>query len=141
MDARKFLTGTVVGGIAFFFLGYLIYGMALMNFMSSHAGSATGVQRNMEEFAWWALVVGNLSSAALLTYIFLKWANISSFGPGASAAGAVGFFAALGFDMTMFATSNIMDLTGICVDVIAFAGMNAVVGGVIGAVLGMGKKS
>ena len=141
MDTKKFLTGTLVGGIAFFFLGYLIYGMALMNFMSSHAGSAMGVQKSMEEFKWWALILGNLSSAALLSYIFLKWAHISSFASGATAAAVVGFFASMGFDMVMFATSNLMDLTGIVVDILAFTVMNAVVGGIIGAVLGMGKKS
>ena len=141
MDSKKFLTGTLVGGIAFFFLGYLIYGMALVNFMSSHAGSATGVQKSMEEFTWWALIVGNLASGALLSYIFLKWANVSSFASGASAAAVVGFFASMGFDMVMFATSNLMDLTAIVVDILAFTVMNAVVGGIIGVVLGMGKKS
>ena len=141
MDTKKFLTGTLVGGIAFFFLGYLIYGMALMNFMSSHAGSATGVQKPMGELTWWALIVGNLASGALLSYIFLKWANVSSFASGATAAAVVGFFASMGFDMVMFATSNLMDLTAVAVDIIAFTIMNAIAGGIIGAVLGMGKKS
>ena len=122
MDTKKFLTGTLVGGIAFFFLGYLIYGMALMSFMSSHAGSATGVQKSMEQLTWWALILGNLAS-------------------GATAAAVVGFFTSMGFDMVMFATSNIMDLTAVAVDIVAFTIMNAIAGGAIGAVLGMGKKS
>jgi hypothetical protein len=141
MNPKKFLTGTLVGGLAFFFLGYLIYGMALMNFMASHAGSATGVQRSMEEFAWWALILGNLASAALLSYIFLKWANVNSFGGGAAAAAVVGFFTSMSFDMVMFATSNLMDLTAVVTDIIAFTIMNAIAGGAIGAVLGMGSKS
>lgn len=140
MDTKKFLVGTIVGGISFFLLGYLIYGMALMNFMSQHGGSATGVQKMPEEFAWWALIVGNLTSGALLSYIFLKWAHVSTFGGGASAAATIGFFTALSFDMVFFATSNIMDLTGVITDIIAFTIMNAIAGGIIGATLGMGKS-
>lgn len=141
MDTKKFLTGTLVGGIAFFFLGYLIYGMILMDFMTSHGGSATGVQRTMDEFVWWSLIVGNLASGALLSYIFLKWADVSSFGGGATAAAAIGLLMAAAFDFTMYATSNLMDLTGLVVDILAATVMNALAGGIIGAVLGMGKKA
>ena len=141
MDTKKFLTGTLVGGIAYFFLGYLIYGMALADFMATHAGTATGVQKSMEEMVWWALIVSNLSWAALMTYIFLKWANISSFGGGASAAAIIGFLMTLGMDLLMFATSNVIDMTGMIADVAAATVMHAVVGGAIGAVLGMGSKS
>lgn len=141
MDTKKFLTGTLVGGIAYFFLGYLIYGMALEGFMASHAGTATGVAKSMDEIVWWALIVGNLSWAAMFSYIFLKWANVNSFGGGASAAAIIGLLMALGFDMVMFATSNVMDMTGMLADVAAATVMNALAGGAIGAALGMGSKS
>ena len=141
MDTKKFLTGTLVGGIAYFFLGYLIYGMALEGFMASHAGTATGVAKSMDEMVWWALIVGNLSWAAMFSYIFLKWANIKSFGGGASAGAIIGLLMALGFDMVMFATSNVMDMTGMLGDVAAATVMNALAGGAIGAALGMGSKS
>lgn len=141
MDTKKFLTGTLVGGIAYFFLGYLIYGMALEGFMASHAGTATGVAKSMDEMVWWALIVGNLSWAAMFSYIFVKWANVNSFGAGASAGAIIGLLMALGFDMVMFATSNMMDMTGMLADVAAATVMNALAGGAIGAVLGMGSKS
>ena len=141
MDTKKFLTGTLVGGIAYFFLGYLIYGMALEGFMASHAGTATGVAKSMDEMVWWALIVGNLSWAAMFSYIFVQWANVNSFGAGASAGAIIGLFMALGFDMVMFATSNMMDMTGMLADVAAATVMNALAGGAIGAVLGMGSKS
>jgi hypothetical protein len=141
MDTKKFLTGTLVGGIAFFFLGYLIYGLALASFFSGHAGAATGEMKSMEEIVWWALIAGNLSSGALLTYIFLKWANISSFGSGASAAAAIGFFMSLSMDLIRFATSNSLDLTASLTDVVVGTVMAGVAGGAIGAALGMGNKS
>lgn len=141
MDTKKFLLGAVSGGIAFFLLGYLIYGMALMSFFAEHAGSATGAMKSMEEMAWWALILGNLSLGALLSYIFVKWANISSFGTGASGGAAIGFFMSLSFDMTSFATTNMMDLTGAFADVAVGTVMTAIAGGCVGAVLGMGNKS
>lgn len=140
MDIKKFLLGTLAGGIAFFFLGYLIYGMALMSFFTAHSG-ASGAQKPMEELVWWALIVGNLASGALLTYIFLKCANITTFGSGASAGAVIGFFVSLSYDMISFATTNMMDLTASFTDVIVGSVMAAIAGGIIGVVLGMGNKT
>src|SRR5271154_1887803 len=123
MDMKKFLIGTIVGGIAFFFLGYLVYGMALASFFSAH--TVTSSMKTMADIVWWALIVGNLASGALLTYIFLKWAHVSSFGNGASAAATIGFFMSLSMDMTRFATEGTFDLTGSLTDVVAATVMTA----------------
>lgn len=141
MDTKKFFMGTMAGGLTFFLAGWLIYGMALMNFMMEHAGSATGVSRSDEDMVWWSLLLGNFASGALFTYVFLKWTNISSFGGGFRAAAAMSFLMAAGFDFTMYGTSNMMDLTGTVVDILAYTVMAGIGGGVIGAVLGMGKKA
>lgn len=141
MDTKKFLIGTLVGGIAFFFLGYLIYGVALASFFNQHSVAATGSMKTMEEIVWWALIAGNLASGALLTYIFLKWAHVTSFSSGASAAAAIGFFMSLSMDLIRFATSNSFDLAASLTDVVVGTVMAAVAGGAIGAVLGMGSKS
>lgn len=140
MDAKKFLIGTLVGGVAFFFLGYLLYGLALAGFFAGHAGAASGEMKTMEEIVWWSLIAGNIASGALLTYIFLKWANVSTFSSGLSAGGAVGFLASLSMDLIRYATSNSLDLTGSLADVAVGTVMSAVAGGIIGAALGMGNK-
>lgn len=139
MDTKKFLMGTVAGGISFFFVGYLVYGLALAGFMAEH--TVPGVARPMEQMIWWSLIAGNFAAAALLTYIFLKWANIASFGGGLSAAATIGFLMAASFDFSMYATSNMMDLKAALTDMVAFSVMSGISGGVIGAVLGMGKKA
>ena len=138
MDTKKFLMGTVVGGIAFFFLGYLFYGVAMMGFFEAHSG---GPGRPMEEMVWWALILGNFASGALITYIFLAWANISTFGSGASAAATIGFLMALSMNMIRYATSNAFDLTASLADVGVGTVLTGLCGGIIGAVLGMGKKA
>src|SRR5271154_3857736 len=132
MDMKKFLIGTIVGGIAFFFLGYLVYGMALASFFSAH--TVTSSMKTMADIVWWALIVGNLSSGALLTYIFLKWAHITTFGGGATAAAAIGFFTTLSMDLIRFATEGSLDLAASLTDVIVGTVMTAIAGGIIGAV-------
>ncbi len=139
MDTKKLLMGTLAGGLSFFFVGYIIYGIAMVGFFNEHIAACAG--RPMEEIVWWALILGNIASGALLTYIFLKWANVSSFGGGLSAAAAIGFFMALSMNLLRFSTSNMIDLTGALVDVGAATVLAAISGGVIGAVLGMGKKA
>ena len=99
-------------------------------------GSATGALKT--EIMFWPLILGNLALAALLSYVFLKWAKIKSFGDGMKAGAVIGFLMALSFDMILYDTTNMMDLTASIVDVIVFAVGTAIGGGVIGLVLGMG---
>ena len=127
-----------MGGIAFFFIGYAIYGVALEGFFTEHIASCAG--KPMEEMNWGALILGNVSSGALLTYIFLKWANVSTFGAGATAGATIGFFIALSMNMVRFATSSVIDLTGALGDVGAYTVLSAISGGLVGVVLGMGNK-
>ena len=138
MNTRKFFIGTLAGGIAFFFLGYLIYGMALAGFFSRHTIAPPGSMKQMTELIWWALILGNLASGALLSYIFLKLGNIGSFGSGAGTGAAIGLFVALSMDLIRYATENSFDMTAVIVDVLAGIVMYAIAGGVIGAVIGKG---
>jgi len=138
MDAKKFAIGTLVGGIAFFLLGWLMYGMLFMNYFQANVGSATGV--NKEAMDMWALFLGNLAMAALFTLIFLRWAGVSTFVGGLKAGAVIGLLIALGYDLTMFGTTNIMTLGGVMMDVVVYTVMSAIAGGLIGLVLGMGKK-
>jgi len=138
MDSKKFLLGTLVGGVAYFFLGYLFYAVLLGDFLANYAGTAENVQKT--EMEWWPLILGNLALAALFSYIFLKWANIKSFGAGLQAAGTIGFLMALSFDMIMYDTTNLTTLTGAFVDILIFTVMAAIGGGIIGMMVGMGNK-
>lgn len=138
MNNKKFLFGTLSGGVTLFILGFIVYALLLENFFIEHAGSATGVAKT--EMQFWPLIVGNLSLGALLAYLFLKWAAIKSFGEGFRAAVLIGFFIAFGYDMIMYDTSNIMDLTATLVDIIAFSAMMGIAGGIIGLTVGAGSR-
>ena len=101
---------------------------------------ATGTMKAQADFVWWALVAGSICQGLLMSYIFNKWANIHSLGAGATAGAVISFFVTAGFDLTMFATSNLSTLTGSCVDIIAGTVMGAIVGGAVGMANGMGSK-
>ena len=118
-------------------LGYVFYGVLLSGFFESNAGSATGVARTPDELIWWGLILGSLAFAALITYIFLKWANISTLMSGLRSGAVIGLLLALSFDLIMYATSHLMNLTAVIVDVIVAVIMTAIIGGVIGAVMSM----
>ena len=139
MNTKKFFIGTLVGGIVFFFLGYLIYGMVLSGFFTRHSAAAPGSMKQMSDIIWWALILGNLASGALLSYIFLKLGNIASFGSGASTGAAIGLFVALSMDLIRYAVENSFDMTAMIVDVLVGVVMYAIAGGVIGALMGRGK--
>ena len=140
MNINKFLLGTLVGGIVYFFLGYLVYGVAMADFFKNHSMSPAGTMKPMSDIIWWALILGNLASGALLTFIFLKLGNVNSFSKGASMGAAIGFFTGLGMDLIRYATENGLNRRATLVDVLLGVVMTAITGGIIAVVLGMGTK-
>ncbi len=140
MDSKKFLIGTLVGGIALFLLGYLFYGKLLMDFFTQHSHAPAGADKAMSDIIWWALILGNFVTGALLTYVLLKAGNVNSVGSAVGIAATIGLLTALGADLVRYATANSFDLTALCADVVVFTIMTAITGGIIGAVLGLGKK-
>ncbi len=72
MNTKNFLVGGIVGGIVYFLLGWLFYGNLMMQYFHDHPGTATGVERHMDNFEWWALILGNLFTGLLIAYVFTK---------------------------------------------------------------------
>jgi hypothetical protein len=140
MDSKKFVMGTLAGGISFFLLGYLFYGLVLNGFFMKHSLAPAGSMRGMSDIVWWSLILGNLAGGALLTWIFLKLGNIRSFGSGFGTGASIGFFLALSMDLIRYATEVSTDHTGVIADVAVGTVMNGIVGGIIGVALGMGFK-
>ena len=136
MDTKRLVTGTVVGGIVMFVVGYLVYGMALMDFFATNMGSATGVAREAPVF--WALAVGNLAFAALITWAIMSQPGNVDAGNGFRLGATVMLLVWVGADFIMYATSNVSNLTATLVDPLISAG----IGGVMGTAIAMvaGKK-
>ena len=138
MDIKKLLIGGIVGGILYFLLGWLIYGMLLMDFMMGHPGTATNVDRAEMDYLY--LIIGNLAMGFLLAYVFVK-SNVSSMAGGLVTGGIIGALVSVGVDCVMYATTNVVSKTAMAADVAAMTVMSAIVGAAVGMVMGMGKKA
>lgn len=134
MNIKKLLIGGIAGGVAFFLLGFLIYGNLLMNFMSNNPGLAGNVSRAEPDFMY--LIIGNMAIGFLLTYIFLK-ASVSSFAGGVITGGIVGLLMSVGYDCMIYATTTTMSKTAMAADVAAATIMTAVTGGIIAILIGL----
>jgi hypothetical protein len=136
MTAKSQILATIVGFIVIFLLGWLLYGILLMDFYAANSGAATNVSRSEDEMVWWALILGNLLQTYFLVFVFSRWAGISTFSGGLKGGLIIGFLIGLAFNLTMFGTTNLMNLTAVIVDPFVSAIMMGITGGVVGMMLG-----
>jgi len=141
MNTKKFLIGGLVGGVVYFLLGYLFYGNLLSDFFHNNAGTATGVDRAMDQFEWWSLALGNVLSGCLLSYVFVK-SGITSAAAGLVTGGVIGLLMAAGYDFISYGVANLMTTTSVFGDIGTFTIMSAITGAIVGWVCGrIGKAS
>jgi hypothetical protein len=132
----KLLRGTLFGGIAYFFLGWIIYGMLLMDFFSS--GTNTCLNRPDGEMVWWSMIVSNLLTALFLT-LFLHWSKASVITDGLKTGAIFGalFTGSMAFSFWSM-TTMYSGLTTLLAEILVSAALYAIVGMVI--VLTWGKS-
>lgn len=129
MNTTKFFIGGIAGGVVYFLLGYLAYGVLLANYMHSFV---PGVDRSMDTLVYWALIVGNLSFGFAISYaVNHAGASLTS---GLATGFVIGFLFSAGFDFTMYATSHSISLHQVAADVAAFTVISAIAGAVVGAI-------
>ncbi len=138
MDIKKLLMGGIAGAVTTFLLGWLIFGMLLMDFMNSNPGFAGNINRTEPDFLY--LIIGNLSMGLMFAYIFIK-SSVNTLSGGLVYGGIIGLLMTVGFDSIMYSTTTTISKTAMAADVAATTVMFAISGAVIGMVLGMGKKS
>ncbi|MBK6948264.1 MAG: hypothetical protein IPH16_09550 [Haliscomenobacter sp.] len=141
MSTNKILLAGLAGGVVYFLLGWLIYGMVLASFMNGQSTpEGMAVMRPDEGMIFWAMIVGNIAGGMLLAVIFGRWANISTWQTGAMAGAVIAGLMAMSYDFLLYGTTNMMTLTGILADIVVYAVMGAIAGAVVALVLGSGKK-
>jgi hypothetical protein len=113
----RIIRGTVFGAIAFFLLGWLIYGVLLMDFFSVNMNQC--VNRTGGEIIWWALVLANLITALLLTLI-LRWSDAKEGKDGLQIGAIFGVLISLSIDLSYWSmTTMFNDFISLLVDVVA----------------------
>jgi hypothetical protein len=135
MDTKRLLTGTVVGAVVLYALGYLFWGVLFVSFFEGQAGWATGLPR--EDTILWASAVGLLTIAMLIT-LAIGWTGGSSMMDGLKTGALVGFLVWFGVDMIIYANFNFGTLTVQLVDPFVELMRSGLAGAAIGAVSGGG---
>lgn len=136
----RFIVSSVAGGIVFFILGFLIYGMALFNFMQANTVQYEGLIKDPPNFI--ALAIANIVWGAMIAFVTDYWAGASTWAGGAKVGAILMFFAVLALDVQFVAFMNMYKgATVVIVDVIGVTVMGAVAGAVIGFIIGKMKGS
>jgi len=139
MNTNKILLGGIIGGIVFFLLGWLIYGMMLYDFMSANGNQCAA--RPETEMIWWALILGNIAGGLMLAVIF-SWSNVTTMSGGMVKGAIIGLFYSIMFDFMMYSMSTFFtSITPVIVDICVSTVMTAVAGAVIAWIMNTGKKS
>ena len=134
MDIKRFIIGTVVGGIALYILGYVMFDLAFADFFAANAGSATGVWKDPQVI--WAIALGTLSYAALITLAIGTRAGSTTIVEGLKVGAIVGFLMWFGADLIIYGIWNVGNLTAAIVDSLLELVRGGIGGVVIAAVLG-----
>lgn len=137
--STKFLITVAVGTIVTFLLGWLVFGILLMDFYTANTTAYAGLVKDPPVL--WAILLSNLCWVFLVTYIFDKWAGIRSLTSGAGAGMIIGFLLGLTFNFSFHAFMNLYNTTYMITDVIVNTIFSGIIGGAIGWMLGYGKKA
>ena len=134
MNIKRFVIGTVVGGIALYIVGYLIFDLTFANFYAENSGSAAGVMRDNP--IWWAVCAGTLSYAVLLTLAIESRSGSPSPVDGMKVGAVVGFLLWFTVDFILYGYQNVNNLTLASTDPLLELVRGGIGGAVIAAVLG-----
>ncbi|MEI6695008.1 MAG: hypothetical protein WCO13_02975 [Bacteroidota bacterium] len=138
MKTKKILLGGVIGGITYFFLGWLVYGILLNDFMMLNYNQCSA--RPMEGMIWWAMILSNLACGMLLSLIF-SWINTKGVISGIKHGGIIGLLIAVSMDFSLYSMSTtFQNISAVFVDIITYSFMMAIAGAMIAWVMGLVKE-
>ena len=128
MKTGNFIAAGLAGGITDFLLGWVLYGMVF------HEYFGTG-EPNMG-----MIVGGCMSFGFLISYIYVRWANLVTFVSGAMAGAVLGTIMGFMNNFFMWSDDPQVDVTKFLLDVGISIVIGAIVGGVVAAVNGAMTK-
>ena len=123
----KILRGTIFGGIVYFLMGWLVYGILLMNFLTANMNQCAS--KPAADMAWWAIIASNLVTALFLT-LFLKGSGASGIADGLKTGAIFGILLSLGFDLSSWSMTTMYKNFGSLV-------ADVVISGLVLAIVGM----
>ena len=136
MDGRRLLMGVVVGGIAMFGLGWVIFELAFGSFYDANSNLPASAVRDTSIL--WATVAGSVALAVLVTFA-ITWAGATSFGSGFKIAAIVGFLLWLGVDLVRYSFIDGQNLTVTLLDPVLEIVRTGLVGAILAVTLNRGS--
>jgi len=120
----------VLGGVAFFLLGWLIWGIVLMDMMSQYSNASC--MKPEAEMNMMYMVIANLIWGFAFAYIFSNWSGAKSFSSGLVPGAIISVLIGVSFDLYSLAMTTMMtSTTPVFINIAA----NIVVGGIVGGLI------
>ena len=133
MNTNRILLAGLVAGVFAFFFGWLVFGILFKDMMPAGMGP---VMRSEETMVMWAMVASNLIWGIFVAYVFVQWANISTWQTGAMAGAVMGLLISAAFDTGFYSMTTMYTVQDVVIDV----AINTFFVAVMGAVTGWWKK-
>ena len=133
----KVLIGGVLGGIAFFLLGWLVWGILLHDTMAQYSNAACTKPEAEMNMAY--MVIANLLWGIVFAYILNNWKGEMSPKTGAVVGVIISILLGIAMDLYSLALTTMMTST---TPILYNIAANALVGGIVGAIVGwwIGRK-
>lgn len=128
MNVKNFLVAGIVGGIVDWLLGWLFYGTLFMDQFKHEQPS------NML-----FITLGCLTFGFFISYIFSRWAHISTAATGLKAGAAISLIMSLQYNFFKYAVTTEPNYQLFALDLAIMIVMGAIVGATVGLVNGKMK--
>jgi len=135
---NKILIAGVVGGLVFFLLGWLMYGIILIDFMMANSGVPASLHKPMPDML--PLVIANLSWGFLFAIILGKWSTGLSIATGAMRGALIALLVGMFMDLAMYATTTMINMNALIADLLAMVVNGAIGAAIITWILNFGKN-
>lgn len=135
----KILRGTLIGGVSYFLIGWLVYGVLLMDFFTPLTN--TCANRSGGEMIWWAMILSNLLIALFVT-LLLRWSGANSIPDGLKTGALFGALFTATIDLSLYSmTTMYKSLLPIVIETVVSAAVFAIVGMIIVLTWGKTKEA
>lgn len=128
MKTKNFLVSGIVGGIVDFLLGWLFYGIIFASVFPQPEDESGKTML--------FIFLGCLTFGLFVSYIYNRWAQITTAATGAKAGAIIGLFIGLFYNFFGLAMQPGQTIELAALDVVISIVMTAIIGAVIGAVNG-----
>lgn len=133
MKTKQFITASLIGGVTHFFLGWLVYGIILMDTMQAYTNAS--LFRKDEDMVFWSVMIGSICFGVLMSY-FLEKTGVKNLMDGLLKGALLGLLMTAFMDFNSYGTSTVFNnLHVVVIDVLVGTIVAAVIGALIGVYL------